>query len=142
MVENRAGCTILAIMYVKVTRDIRVAVEPEFVEKESHPSDSKFVWAYRIQIQNIGTETVQLLTRHWIISDANGNIQEVNGDGVVGRQPTLPPGATFEYQSGCPLTTPSGMMMGKYTMVSGGESFAVEIPAFSLDSPHDSRVLN
>jgi ApaG protein len=130
-------------MYTKVTRDIKVVVEPEFLENQSQPSEHKFVWSYRVVIQNQSSDTVKLMTRHWIISDANGHLQKVNGDGVVGRQPTLAPGGSFEYQSGCPLTTPSGMMMGKYTMVNrAGEKFAVEIPAFSLDSPHDKRIAN
>jgi ApaG protein len=130
-------------MYSKVTRDIKVVVEPEFLESQSQPGESKFVWSYRVLIQNQSPDTVKLMTRHWIISDANGRLQEVKGDGVVGRQPTLAPGGVFEYQSGCPLTTPSGMMMGKYTMVNrAGESFSVEIPAFSLDSPHDTRIAN
>jgi ApaG protein len=130
-------------MYEKSTRDIKIFVEPQYLDQHSKPAESKFVWSYRIIIENRSNETVQLLMRYWLITDANGNKQEVNGEGVVGKQPTLPPGTKFEYESGCPLTTPSGVMMGHYTMVNRfGENFEVEIPAFSLDSPHDVRVFN
>jgi ApaG protein len=97
--------------------------------------------AYHVRIQNNGGETVQLLTRHWMITDSLGHLQEVRGDGVVGKQPVLRPGEAFEYASGTPLATPSGIMMGSYQMqAENGECFDIEIPAFSLDSPH-SRVV-
>ena len=127
--------------YAATTRDITVSVQPYFLEDQSVPDADHFVWAYHVRIQNNGRETVQLLTRHWIITDALGHLHEVRGEGVVGRQPILRPGEVFEYASGAPLATPSGMMMGSYQMQSAsGESFDIAIPAFSLDSPH-SRVI-
>jgi ApaG protein len=121
-------------MYRAVTRNIEVTVTPSFVPDRSSPSDNQFFWAYTIDIANRGAETVQLKTRHWRITDANGRLQEVKGDGVVGEQPLLKPGASFEYTSGVPLTTPSGFMAGSYGMITdGGERFDIEVPAFSLD---------
>ncbi|MCB2102758.1 MAG: Co2+/Mg2+ efflux protein ApaG [Rhodobacterales bacterium] len=123
--------------YKATTRDITVTVEPFFLEDQSAPEDSHFVWAYHVRIENHGDDTVQLLTRHWRITDSMGNVQEVQGDGVVGEQPVLDPGDAFEYTSGTPLNTPSGIMVGTYQMVSDtGHRFDVNIPAFSLDSPH------
>ena len=130
-------------MYQAVTELIRVTVRPEFIENQSQPENSKFIWAYTITVENRSPETVTLLTRHWIITDGRGRRQDVRGDGVVGEQPTLQPGQRFEYTSGCPLSTPSGMMMGSYGMVtSSGRPFDVTIPPFSLDSPHDRHSLN
>lgn len=130
-------------MYDAVTRSIRVRVEPEFLEDQSSPEEGHYVWAYRIQIENTGSETVQLRDRRWTITDSLGRTQEVEGAGVVGEQPVLRPGETFEYTSGCPLTTASGVMMGEYTMTTqAGESFQVEIPAFSLDSPYEALRIN
>jgi ApaG protein len=130
-------------MYQAVTEHIRVTVKPEFIEQQSQPENSKFIWAYTITVENRSYETVTLLTRHWIITDGRGRRQDVRGDGVVGEQPTLQPGQRFEYTSGCPLSTPSGMMMGSYGMVtSSGRPFDVTIPPFSLDSPHDRHSLN
>jgi len=130
-------------MYDATTRSIRIQVEPEFLDDQSSPEDSHFVWAYRVQIENQGGETVQLLSRHWTITDNLGRVQEVTGAGVVGEQPVLRPGESFEYSSGCPLSTASGMMMGSYTMVANGrDSFDVRIPAFSLDSPYEARKIN
>ena len=124
-------------MYRATTRTIQVTVESFYLEEQSTPSDDHYVWAYRIHIENQGPEVVQLLNRHWHITDANGHAQEVEGPGVVGEQPVLKPGESFEYTSGTPLTTPSGIMFGTYEMVtSTGELFDVEIPAFSLDSPY------
>jgi ApaG protein len=130
-------------MYQAVTEHIRVTVRPEFIEQQSQPENDKFIWAYTIMVENRSPETVTLLTRHWIITDGRGRRQDVRGDGVVGEQPTLRPGQRFEYTSGCPLSTPSGMMMGSYGMVtSSGRPFDVTIPPFSLDSPHDKHSLN
>ena len=127
-------------MYEETTRTIRVMVEPVFLDDQSSPSDDHYVWAYHVRIENLGRETVQLRTRHWRITDANGRIHEVRGDGVVGEQPVLHPGEAFEYTSGTPLATPSGIMVGDYAMESeSGEKFTVAIPAFSLDSPHQQR---
>jgi len=130
-------------MYEKITRNISVSVQPFYLEEQSEPDEDRFVWAYRVNIENRGTDTVQLLRRHWRITDKLGRLQEVRGPGVVGEQPVLKPGESFEYTSGCPLTTPSGIMAGSYQMTTlGGEPFDIEIPAFSLDSPHDTATLN
>ncbi len=130
-------------MYQSVTDHIRITVKPSFLEHQSQPENQKFVWAYTIGVENLGPETITLLTRHWIITDGLGRRQDVRGDGVVGEQPTLQPGQRFEYTSGCPLTTPSGMMQGSYGMITAlGRQFDVAIPAFSLDSPHDRHSLN
>jgi len=130
-------------MYRATTRNIEVTVTPRFLAERSSPSDSYFFWAYTIDIANRGIETVQLKTRYWRITDANGRLQEVRGPGVVGEQPILKPGASFEYTSGVPLTTPSGFMAGSYGMVNErGEHFDIEVPAFSLDSPDAPHSIN
>jgi ApaG protein len=130
-------------MYSATTRSIEVTVEPTFVEDESSPSDSRYFWAYAVKIINHGGDVVQLRTRHWQITDANGRTEEVSGAGVVGKQPVLKPGETFSYTSGCPLTTPSGIMVGSYQMsTEQGEMFAIAIPAFSLDIPGGQRTVN
>jgi ApaG protein len=130
-------------MYRAVTRKIEVTVTPRFVSERSSPSNSYFFWAYTIDITNLGPETVQLKTRHWRITDAAGRLQEVKGPGVVGEEPVLKPGESFEYTSGVPLPTPSGFMAGSYGMVTAaGEHFDIEIPAFSLDSSHAERTIN
>ena len=124
-------------MYNETTREILVTVNPYFLEDQSSPGEDHFVWAYHVRIENQGSDTVQLLNRNWKITDALGRLQEVNGPGVVGEQPTLEPGESFEYTSGCPLSTPSGIMVGSYEMQTpAGEKFDVQIPAFSLDRPH------
>ena len=130
-------------MYEAVTRDIKVTVEPDYLENQSSPTDDHYVWAYHVRIENVGDETVQLRTRYWRITDALGQIQEVRGPGVIGEQPILPPGESFEYTSGTPLSTPSGIMVGTSRMEApDGDSFDVDIPAFSLDSPHQPRSFN
>jgi ApaG protein len=130
-------------MYEHITRHIRVIVRPQFLENQSQPDERKYVWAYTVTLENLGGDTVKLLTRHWIITDALGRKQEVRGDGVIGEQPTLRPGDSFQYTSGCPLTTSSGVMSGSYGMInSKGEGFDVVIPAFSLDSPYDKHSVN
>ncbi|MCH7942566.1 MAG: Co2+/Mg2+ efflux protein ApaG [Proteobacteria bacterium] len=127
-------------MYQKTTRSIQVTVIPIYLDDQSDPAENRYVWAYRVSLENKGSETVQLLTRYWNITDANGKVLEVRGDGVVGEQPILRPTEIFEYTSGTPLSTPSGIMVGSYQMrTSEGESFDVEIPAFSLDCPYDQR---
>ncbi|MGE3643957.1 MAG: Co2+/Mg2+ efflux protein ApaG [Beijerinckiaceae bacterium] len=129
--------------YQTTTHNIRVSVEPEYLEDRSKPERSQYFWAYHIEIVNLGDEEAQLTHRHWKITDANGRREEVNGPGVVGEQPVLGPGDAFEYTSGCPLTTPSGIMAGSYRFVTDtGQTFEVEIPAFSLDSPHVRRTVN
>ena len=130
-------------MYRAVTRNVRVTVEPRYLEHESRPAEDRYVWAYTIEIVNMGPETVQLQSRFWQITDESGRREEVSGAGVVGEQPVLEPGQRFEYTSGCPLSTPSGLMVGTYQMVrETGELFSVQIPAFSLDSPDMRRVVN
>jgi ApaG protein len=130
-------------MYRAVTRNIEVVVKPRFVADRSAPENNYFFWAYTISIINSGDETVQLKTRHWRITDANGRLQEVRGAGVVGEEPVLKAGESFEYTSGVPLQTPSGFMVGTYGMVSAaGEHFDIDVPAFSLDSIEAKRTLN
>jgi ApaG protein len=129
--------------YSETTRSITVTVEPTYLEDQSSPAESRFVWAYHVRIENNGPETVQLRRRHWRITDGHGRTQEVAGPGVVGEQPVLAPGQSFEYTSGTPLSTPSGIMVGSYEMETReGESFVIAIPAFSLDSPHQTVRLN
>lgn len=130
-------------MYTQTTRGIVVTVKPFYLDDQSSPSDNHYVWAYRVRIENRGDQTVQLMNRHWIITDAIGRTQEVKGPGVVGEQPVLRPGDGYEYTSGTPLPTPSGIMRGSYEMADEqGETFNIDIPAFSLDSPHDRPRLN
>lgn len=130
-------------MYRATTRAIQVTVSPRFLPERSSPEDDRYFWAYTIEILNLGTEVVQLRSRYWQITDARGHVEEVSGPGVVGKEPVLQPGEAFEYTSGCPLTTPSGIMAGRYVMqTDGGERFPVEVPAFSLDVPDRARVLN
>ncbi len=130
-------------MYRKTTRGIEVTVEPAFVPERSSQADRQYFWTYAIEIRNLSTETVQLRARHWIITDADGQVQHVRGLGVVGEQPVMRPGDLFRYSSGCPLATPHGIMMGTYEMVmESGERFLVDIPAFSLDMPSERRVVN
>ena len=130
-------------MYTATTRNITVRVQPQFLAEQSDPVSDQYVWLYTINIENGGTEAVQLLNRHWIITNAVGHVEEVQGPGVIGEQPVLQPGDSFQYTSGCPLRTPSGMMVGTYEMVGPGDvRFDIDIPAFSLDSPHQARQLN
>jgi ApaG protein len=132
-----------ATMYKAVTRGISVTVTPRFVSEESSPEEGRFFFAYTVEIINTGLERVQLRSRHWRIVDGKGQVREVEGPGVVGKQPVLGPGESFSYTSGCPLNTPDGTMQGTYAMVTAaGESFDAEIPAFSLDSPHVKRVVH
>jgi ApaG protein len=123
-------------MYAETTRSIKVTVRPFYLDQQSSPAESHYVWAYHVRIENAGGETVQLRNRHWRITDELGRQQEVRGPGVVGEQPVLQPGQSFEYTSACPLTTPSGFMVGDYEMETpAGERFLIRIPAFSLDTP-------
>jgi ApaG protein len=129
--------------YVAITREIAVSVEPTYLETRSSPESSQYVWAYRVIIENQGRETVHLLSRHWMITNARGELTEVKGPGVVGEQPVLRPGERFEYTSGAPLDTPWGMMGGAYQIeTESGEHFDIEIPTFSLDRPNQSRFVN
>jgi ApaG protein len=130
-------------MYKQTTRSITISVKPFFLEDQSAPEEGRFVWAYHVRIENEGSDTVQLRNRYWRITDSLGRVQEVRGAGVVGEQPVLKPGESFEYTSGTPLPTPSGIMMGSYQMESqNGDRFDVAVPAFSLDSPHQPNRLN
>lgn len=130
-------------MYEATTSSIRIRVEPSFLEDQSAPEENRYFWAYTIEIANVGKRTVQLRSRHWRITDANGRTEEVRGPGVVGKTPVLAPGESFTYTSGCPLTTASGIMVGSYQMTDeAGGRFEVAVPAFSLDSPHARRSLN
>lgn len=130
-------------MYRKTTHSIEVTVRPVFLEDQSVPRENRYVWAYHVRIKNKGSNTIQVLGRHWNITDALGRTQEVRGQGVVGEQPVLKPGETFEYTSGTPLQTPSGIMVGTYFIeVEGGVELEVPIPAFSLDSPHERGAIH
>ncbi|QCI65476.1 Co2+/Mg2+ efflux protein ApaG [Phreatobacter stygius] len=130
-------------MYRALTRGIQITVTPQYLPERSSPEDSRYFWAYRIEILNLSADRVQLRTRYWHITDETGQVQEVRGSGVVGEQPVLEPGGAFEYTSGCPLNTPTGIMVGHYVMVTDREeSFQAEIPAFSLDSPNARRTMN
>ena len=129
--------------YRAITRGIAVSVEVTYLEANSSPGNSQYFWAYRVTIENQGRETVQLLNRHWMITNAHGELTEVKGPGVIGKQPFLEPGDSFTYTSGAPLNTPSGMMGGSYQMENEeGERFDIEIPTFSLDCPNQSVLLN
>lgn len=146
VIDKPAKCPItmgIIAMYTQTTHNIKITVRPTYLPQESSPAENNFVWAYHVRIENQGDGTVQLRGRHWIITDALGHVREVEGSGVVGEQPVLNPGDAFEYTSGTPLPTPSGIMAGTYEMENRmGERFLVEIPAFSLDSPHQERRLN
>lgn len=124
--------------YTTVTRGVRVTIRPFFLADQSDAEAGRYVWAYKVQIENLSPATVQLLKRSWIITDALGREMHVHGEGVVGEQPILEPGESFDYTSGTPLPTPSGFMRGTYHMIvtGTGEEFDAAVPAFSLDSPH------
>jgi ApaG protein len=120
-----------------ITRAIRVAVSAEYAPDKSQPSQQQWFFLYTITITNEGHDTVQLISRHWIITDGRGHVEEVTGPGVVGQQPVLRPGEAFTYTSGCPLSTPFGIMEGTYQMTShSGESFDVKIAPFTLSEPY------
>ena len=125
--------------FSKVTRSVRISVEPQYLADQSAPTERHFLWAYRVLIENLGGETVQLLSRYWRITNAFGQVQEVRGAGVVGEQPELDPGQSFEYTSGTRLRTPTGTMHGSYFCVAvDGEKFDVDIPMFVLDALSDT----
>lgn len=122
-------------MYSATTEDIKVTVYPIYLEGQSIAEESYFVWAYTIQVENMSERTVQLVNRYWHITNANGVVEEVRGPGVIGEQPILKPGESFQYTSGTSLRTPSGIMQGHYEMHGDdGVSFQIQIPPFSLDS--------
>ena len=129
--------------YEQVTNGIRIRVTPEFSDEQSTPDENYFFWVYTIEIANESEQTVHLKSRIWRITDARGKTDEVRGPGVVGQTPVIPPGQSFTYSSGCPLSTPSGIMVGSYQMADeDGRLFDVAIPPFSLDSPYAARSLN
>lgn len=129
--------------YAKETRGITVRVRPVFLDDQSSAADGRYIWAYHVRIENDGAMPVQLVGRRWRIVDGSGKVVEVEGKGVVGEQPVLDPGEAYEYTSGTPLSAPSGIMAGSYSMLGeGGEAFDIEIPAFSLDSPWTRRTIN
>lgn len=120
-----------------VTRGIRIRVRSAYVPERSQPDENQWFFVYNVEISNEGSDTAQLVSRHWIITDANSQVHEVKGEGVVGEQPTLAPGESFEYTSACPLTTPFGSMRGSYQMTTtDGETFDAEIAPFTLAEPH------
>ena len=130
-------------MYQAETHGVRVTVSPRFMEAESTPAQGRYFWAYTIEIVNLSDHAMQLMTRHWVITDGRGEVHEVRGEGVVGKQPVLQPGESFSYTSGCPLMTPDGSMSGSYAMLGeDGAAFEVEVPLFPLDSPYVKKVLH
>ena len=138
MIQN-----IINNMYSKTTNGIKVTVTPYFLDDQSSPQDDHFVWAYQVNIKNLGNTTMRLSQRNWVIIDANGKILNVQGDGVVGEFPTLQPGESFEYTSGTPLKTNNGIMQGFYLMSKDdGEQLKIDIPTFSLDSPYNKKNLH
>jgi ApaG protein len=133
----------IGYQYELETRRIRVTVKPAYLDDQSSPEDDRYVWSYTVTIENRGEEPVQLLSRTWNIVDGSGRMQEKRGPGVVGAQPVIGPGESFQYTSGCPLETASGSMSGRYQMMSAsGESFEAEIPAFLLESPYERRQIH
>ena len=130
-------------VYEAKTRDILVRVVADYLPGQSDPIEHRFAWSYTIEIENHGLETVQLVSRHWSITDGYNQTEEVKGVGVVGEQPRLKPREAFRYTSGCPLTTPTGAMSGRYQMLTDeGDVFDVEIPAFSLHLPDAHKKMN
>jgi ApaG protein len=130
-------------LYEQRTKDVIVRVEPEYLADQSSPADSRFIWAYTVEIDNQGEKDLTVTERFWQIADSRGQVQEVRGAGVVGEKPVVRPGEIFRYTSGAPLTAPSGMMRGTYKVEdTDGESYDVDIPTFLLDSPHEGLVLN
>lgn len=130
-------------MYTALTHDIQVTVTPRYLPEESDPDRSRYMFAYTVEIANLGPAPVQLRSRYWKITDGQGRVQEVRGPGVVGEEPLIEPGHAFEYTSGCPLPTPSGFMVGSYHMQDiNGRWFTIDIPAFALDTPDENRRLN
>jgi ApaG protein len=130
-------------MFNATTKGISVTVMPVYIDERSEPAESRYFWAYRVMIENNSGEEAQLVSRYWRITDSNGHVEEVEGEGVVGEQPRIADGDSYSYTSGCPLRTPSGIMSGRYTMRNRSRGyFEVEIPAFPLDLPDNDPVLN
>ncbi len=140
--ENMQGNAIIP-RYEQRTDDVIVRVVPEFLAEQSNPSDSRFIWAYSVEIDNQSDRDLTVTDRFWQIADSSGQVQEVRAAGVVGETPMVKSGETFRYTSGAPLTAPSGMMRGSYTMrTESGESFDIIVPTFLLDSPHEAHCFN
>lgn len=128
--------------FEEITGTIRIAVEPDFLDEQSKPEEHRFLWAYHVTIENRGESPVQLLSRYWRITDARGRVREVRGDGVIGEQPVINPGSSFEYTSGAPLETASGFMSGAYQMRdAAGKLFEAAVPMFALASPYEQQRL-
>lgn len=128
--------------FEETTGKIHIAVEPDFLDDQSEPDEGRYLWAYRVTIENRGEVPVQLISRYWRITDARGCVREVRGDGVIGEQPVIGPGSSFQYTSGAPLQTACGFMTGKYQMRdAAGRSFEAGIPMFALESPYDRQRL-
>ena len=125
-------------MYECVTEGVKIRVKTDYLEDQSDPAGRRYVWAYTVEISNLSDQAVQLISRKWLITDAYGQVEHVQGDGVVGDQPLIEPGGKFRYTSGAPLSTPSGFMQGSYEMrTAEGTRFAARVPDFSLDIPDD-----
>ncbi|MDG1418962.1 MAG: Co2+/Mg2+ efflux protein ApaG [Maricaulis sp.] len=130
-------------MYECVTDGVKVRVKTDYLEDQSAPEDRRYVWAYTVEISNLTEQSVQLISRKWLITDALGHVEHVQGEGVVGDQPHIEPGGKFRYTSGAPLSTPSGFMQGSYEMrTAEGTNFAARVPDFSLDRPDDRAQLH
>lgn len=141
--ENHVPIDVMIPQYEQRTEDVIVRVEPEFLAEQSNPRDSRFIWAYTVEIDNQSGRDLTVTDRFWQIADSRGQVQEVRAAGVVGETPMVKSGETFRYTSGAPLTAPSGMMRGSYTMRSEcGESFDITVPTFLLDSPHEGQSFN
>ncbi len=127
-------------MYSKTTNGVTVTVTPYFLEDQSSPQESHFVWAYQVNIRNLGNCSIKLNHRNWLIIDANGKVLNIQGEGVVGEFPTIEPGESFEYTSGTPLKTNNGIMQGFYLVSQdNGQNLKIDIPTFSLDSPYSKK---
>src|SRR5581483_8997237 len=137
---TRRASAMIRHRYEESTGNIHIAVEPAFLDEQSRPDEDRYLWAYRVTIENRGDVAVQLLSRYWHITDSRGRVREVRGDGVIGEQPVIGPGSSFQYTSGAPLVTASGFMSGAYHMRdASGKGFEVAIPAFALLSPYEKQ---
>ena len=130
-------------MYYENTDGVKITVTPNYVPEHSYPDISRYLHIYNVKIENTSDSPIQILERHWVIVDGSGNREEVNGEGIIGEQPSLSPGESFEYSSGCPLTTPTGNMRGSYTIkLANGKTKKVKIPLFFLRDYDNSETLN
>jgi len=127
------------VHYRAITNEIEVSVRPNFLASHSMPEDEHYVWAYEIEIANHSSNWIEIVSRHWTITDARGTVETVSGDGIAGKHPVIAPGARYSYQSAAPLDTPSGIMVGHYiAKTADNHLLQIDIPAFSLDSPYDA----